>query len=63
MARLLGLAAFAIALTVAAAPSGAGIISYQATLDGPSEFPANASPGTGLATVDYDNVAHTLHVS
>lgn len=40
----------------------ANIIVYDAILDGPSEFPANASPGTGLATLTYDNLAHTLQV-
>ena len=35
---------------------------YQAHLDGPSEFPVNASPGTGFAEVDYDPLAHTLGV-
>lgn len=37
-------------------------IQYTATLTGPAQFPANASPGTGLAQVDYDSVAHTLRV-
>src|SRR3954453_23224698 len=40
----------------------ATVFQYQAILDGPSESPANASPGTGFTSVDYDNVAHTLHV-
>lgn len=35
---------------------------YNAFLDGPSEDPPNASPGTGSATVIYDDAAHTLHV-
>ena len=39
------------------------IIVYQAVLDGPSESPPNASPGTGFVTAAYDNVAHTLHLS
>jgi len=42
--------------------SQASIISYLALLDGPSESPPNASPGTGTANVDYDDAAHTLHV-
>jgi hypothetical protein len=29
-------------------------------MDGPSESPANASPGTGYGTALYDDVAHTL---
>jgi hypothetical protein len=32
-------------------------------MDGPSESPVNASPGTGFGTVDYDDVAHTLAVN
>ena len=38
------------------------ILVTEATLDGPSESPPNASPGTGFATVTYDSVAHTLRV-
>jgi len=58
--RVLGLAAGA--LLAAAAPSFATVIHYQAFLDGPSESPPNGSAGTGFATVDYDNLAHTLAV-
>jgi hypothetical protein len=36
---------------------------YIATLTGPNEFPPNASPGTGSATVIYDSTGHTLQVS
>jgi hypothetical protein len=35
---------------------------YFANLDGPSEAPHNSSPGTGFATVDYNNVTHLLTV-
>jgi len=35
---------------------------FLAHLDGPSEFPPNASPGTGIAFVEFDIIAHTLHV-
>jgi hypothetical protein len=37
-------------------------ILFSATLDGPSENPPVPSPGTGFALVDFDIVAHTLHV-
>ena len=37
-------------------------ITYRAVLDGASEFPANASPGTGIAEVTYDDLLHTLEV-
>jgi hypothetical protein len=33
---------------------------YTVALDGPSEFPPKDSPGTGVGSVAYDNVAHTL---
>ncbi len=35
---------------------------YFAFLDGPSENPANASPGTGFAAVTIDLVLHTLQI-
>jgi hypothetical protein len=38
------------------------LITTTADLNGPSESPPNASPGTGFATVVYDSAAHTLHV-
>jgi hypothetical protein len=52
-------AAAAMLITAAAQAS---LISYAATLDGPSESPANASPGFGDAQVDVDTVANTMHV-
>ena len=42
--------------------ASANIVSYQAFLDGPSESPANASPATGFAQVNYDDVVHSLQV-
>lgn len=61
--RLLAAAGAAIAVCVAGASSAhAAVITYSAILDGPSEFPPNASPGTGFATVDVDAMAHTMHV-
>ncbi len=35
---------------------------FTAVLDGPSEAPPNASPATGMATVIFDIVAHTMSV-
>lgn len=35
---------------------------YQAFLDGVSEAPPNASPGTGFAQVDYDTLTHMMRV-
>lgn len=43
-------------------PTVATVISYDATLNGINQSPANASPATGLAQVDYDDVAKTLHM-
>ena len=40
----------------------ATVFQYVAFLDGPSESPPNASPGTGFGTVNYDDFAHTLQV-
>ena len=53
--------ALGIAL-LSAAPLIAAPVSYIAILDGPSESPPNASPGTGTALVTIDDVAHTMHV-
>ncbi len=58
--RLVGIAA-AIAMTAAPA-AHAAVISYGAILNGPSESPPNASPGTGFAQVDIDNVANTMTI-
>jgi hypothetical protein len=47
----------------AVTPSSAAILSYTAVLSGASEVPPNASPGTGSALVDIDNVLHTMTMS
>jgi hypothetical protein len=50
-------------IAVLTAPSArAAVVSYSANLSGPNESPPNASPGLGLAQVDLDAVAHTMHV-
>jgi hypothetical protein len=58
-------AALAAMLTLGAmmaSASRAGVtLTFDATLNGPSESPANASPGFGNATVDLVNTMH-LHV-
>lgn len=58
------LTAFALPLLLGSsvATVNATVFDYAAILDGPSEFPPNASPGTGFAQVNYDDVAHTLFV-
>ena len=52
----------AVALLASASFAHAAVISYSAILTGPNESPVNASPGTGHATADYDDVLHTLKV-
>ena len=61
--RLVSSAILSVTLAGALASANASILSYYANLDGPSESPANGSPGTGYATADYDNVAHTLSLN
>jgi hypothetical protein len=51
-----------IALGAITPSTHAAVFSYVANLDGPSEFPPNASPGTGFAEVDYNDILHTLQV-
>jgi hypothetical protein len=38
------------------------VVVYTANLSGANEVPANVSPGTGHAEVDFDIVAHTMRV-
>src|SRR5690242_20631436 len=59
--RLLLAVAVSVALAAFSA-ANAAVITYVANLDGPSESPPNSSPGSVATQVDYDNVAHTLHV-
>lgn len=55
--------ALALAATLAGfTAANAAVLTYTCLLDGPSESPPNASPGTGFGIVDYDNVAHTMRV-
>ena len=42
--------------------SRAAIINFDAILDGPSESPPTASPGTGFATVDFNTTTNMMHV-
>jgi hypothetical protein len=51
-----------LALPVVAPHATGAVFVYDAFLSGPSESPPNASPGTGFAEVDYDNLLHTLTV-
>ena len=51
-----------LALLAFAPASHATLARYEAILTGPNENPPNASPGTGIAIVDYDSVARTMRV-
>jgi len=44
------------------APASATLLTFQATLSGANEVPANTSPGTGFATVVLDDVLNMLSV-
>jgi len=62
MIRLLSLFALTALLSLTPARANATTITYTAFLDGASENPVNASPGTGFATVIIDDVANTMEV-
>jgi hypothetical protein len=49
-------------VALASGSAAAAPITFIAQLDGPSESPPNASPGTGTALVTIDPVAHTMSV-
>lgn len=51
------------ALLAATSLAHATVFQFTATLDGPSEAPANASPGTGTATFSYDSVLKTFSIN
>ena len=51
-----------VALALTAPAANAVPIEFTATLNGPSESPPNASPGTGFAEVDFDITANTMRV-
>jgi len=63
MHRVLAHFASLLLLGLFATASQAALIQLSAVLTGPAESPPNASPGTGFAFVELDNVTHTLHVS
>jgi hypothetical protein len=51
-----------VSFALTASTGRAAVITFFANLDGPSESPPNASPGTGFAEVDFDTVANTMRV-
>jgi hypothetical protein len=62
MTRLLPFAGALALAGLCAAPAHAVPVVFTAGLSGPAEFPANDSPGTGLAIVTIDAAAHTMEV-
>jgi hypothetical protein len=62
MTRLIALVVFAAGMAGTAQDARGALLTYAAFLDGPSEAPPNASPGTGLAVVTIDDVALTMRV-
>lgn len=62
MMRKLLLTLATLGLLGAVTPSSATLLVYSASLSGSNEVPANVSPATGLSTLTYDTVAHTLLV-
>ena len=63
MKRPLTFVLAALLLTApAASPALATSITYFASLSGANEAPPNASPGTGTASVTFDDVSMTLSV-
>jgi hypothetical protein len=56
--------ALAVCVAIGAAtPAISAPVYYDVVLNGPSEQPPNASPGTGTAQVVIDAVAHTLYIN
>lgn len=55
-------ACLAAGVVLAGSAANGAMLHYQAFLDGPSESPPNASPGTGFATVDFDTILHTMKI-
>ena len=62
MKTLLMIAALAFVMICGAQYIYADPVVFVATLSGSAESPPTGSPGTGFATVTFDNVAHTLRV-
>ena len=51
------------ALLLSAPASHAAILSFDAVLTGPQESPPNTSPGSGFATVEIDELLHTMEIN
>lgn len=62
MPRLLLASAVAAVALSAAGGANAALLFYSVTLNGPSESPPNASPGTGVGFVDINTVTNIMQV-
>ena len=63
MTRRLAFAALIVLVSTGlAARANAASFVLNAVMNGPSEAPPNASPGTGFAVVVYNDVLHTLQI-
>lgn len=62
MKRSLFALAMAASMLVIAPIAHATIIQYSANLNGSNEAPVNASPGTGMALITFDDVLNTMRV-
>jgi hypothetical protein len=51
---------FALLFSLLSLSAGATLIDLQASLDGSQETPPNASLGTGLGAITFDDVTHVL---
>lgn len=60
MTRSLTRAAVLVAIALSGSAADGEVIHYVTTLNAASENPVNPSTGTGSATIDYDDMAHTL---
>jgi hypothetical protein len=61
--KLLNILVVSTLLLLPSITAKAAIIGYDVFLSGPNESPANASPGTGFATIFLDNTLNTLSVN
>ena len=59
---IIGVLLTAALVAAPASTAQAGPITYVALLNGANEATPNASPGTGSATVVFDDIAHTMQV-
>lgn len=62
MKRIVSSLALALTMLVSSV-AFAATTTYRSTMSGPSEQPPNNSPGAGIATIIFDDVARTMSLS